>query len=102
MSPQRIADVAHAGACGALLFPGLPPAATDKRAVLARVRAAMLRRIGVHNRLPDERAVDAATEHFVLQLDRADLLVLCVDDVNLHSFQFSVFSFRLPELTTEN
>ena len=50
------------------------------------MRAAMLERIGVHDSFPNDRAVHATAEHIVFQLERADFLVVRVDDVDLHYF----------------
>src|SRR5262249_10714576 len=84
LAPQRIPDLAHAGAARALLAPRLLAAAADVRAVLRLVRAAPLRRVRVHDRLPHQIAVDAPAEDIVVDLDAADLPVLVVHDIELH------------------
>src|SRR5204863_7432460 len=86
-----------ARAAGALLLPRLAAAARDVRAILGLVRAAARRGVRVHDRLPDEGVVHAAAEHFVVQLERSDFLVVRVDDVYFHSSQLSALSkFLLP------
>ena len=49
--------------------------------------ACVPRRVGgvrPHDRLPDQLGVDPSAEHVVAQIERADLLVVVVDDVKLH------------------
>ena len=84
MTPQRIADGTDARAACAFLPPRLLAAAADVRAVLRLVRAAPLRRVRVHDRLPHQVGVHAPAKDIVFDVDGADLLVVAVDDIELH------------------
>ena len=66
---------------------------------LVCVRAAALGGVLLHHRFPDHPGLDASTEHLFVQLDRADLFVLAVDDVNFHGYQLSAVSFQLASLS---
>ena len=46
--------------------------------------AAAIGGVGVDHRLMDQVRLDPPAEHLVAEVERADLLVLLVDDVNLH------------------
>src|SRR5690606_27048309 len=83
-SPDRVADVAHARAAGALLLPHLLAAASDHAAALGRVRAAARLGLLVPDGFPDEARSHPPAEHLVAQVDRTDLLVLRIDDVESH------------------
>src|SRR6185436_19176911 len=83
LAPQRVADLADTGAAGALLPPRLLARASHVRAGLGGVRAAAFRRVRAHDRGVDQVGLHATAEHLA-EVDRADLLVLLVDDVNLH------------------
>src|SRR6185503_7583966 len=76
LAPQRVADLADARAAGALLPPRLLAAAADRRAVLRRVRTAPLGRVLLHDGAPNQVVLHAPAEHLIVQLQRADLLVL--------------------------
>src|SRR5262249_54976508 len=68
----------------ALLTPRLLAAAAHERAVLRGVRAATPRRVRAHDRFPHEVRIHAPAEHVVAHVDRADLFVLVVYDIQLH------------------
>src|SRR5690606_41596100 len=84
VAPQRRAARSDLRPSRALLPVRLLAAATDERAVLRRVRAAALRRVLPRDRFPDQVLLDSAAQDIVLELDRADLLVVCVYNVQLH------------------
>src|SRR5207244_8184268 len=83
LAPQRVSDLADAGAPGALLPPGLLARAADRGPVLRLVRAAALRRVLLRDRFPDKIGVHAAAEDLILEIEGADRLFAQVDDVNL-------------------
>ena len=93
VAPQRVAGFADARAAGALLAPGLLAAAADHRAGLGGVRAAAFGGVLAHHRFVDQVGLDAAAKDFVFEVDRADLLVFCVYDINL---SFSDRRYFLP------
>ena len=97
MAPDRIPDGADPRAARALLLPGLASAAADERAVFRHMGAAPVGRVRVDHRLPDHRAVHAPAEDLIAELERPDLFVVRVHDIDfhkfsVHSFQFSVCS----------
>ena len=57
------------------------------------MRAAPRRGVRVHHRFVDQIRLHAAAEHFVAQIERADLLVLLIDDVYSHGSYFLPFFF---------
>src|SRR6185295_14011973 len=84
LAPQRVARLADLRAAGALLAPRLLAGAADHAAGLGLVRALPLRRVLANHRFPDQPGIHAPAEHLVADVERADLLVVVVDDVNLH------------------
>src|SRR5207237_4295464 len=74
-----------------LLPPRLLAAAAHHRAGLGGVRAAALRRVRAHDRLVNQVGLHASAEHVIAEIDRADLLVFCVDDVNCHGYFLPFF-----------
>src|SRR5581483_5966470 len=93
LAPQRVSDFADARAAGALLPPRLLARAADVRAVLRLVRAATFRGVRVHHRLPHHVGIHASAKHRVGQIDRADLFVLVVHDIELHGYFLPFFGF---------
>src|SRR5258705_5309662 len=97
LAPQRVPDLADARGPRALRPPRLLAAAADHRAGLGAVRAAAVGRVGAHDRLVNQVGLHASAEHHVAQVDRADLLVLCVDDINSHDWSLPpAASYFLP------
>ena len=65
LAPQRVADLAHARAAGALLPPRLLAAPLTSRAGLGLVRAAALGGVRAHHRLVNQVGLDAIAEDLV-------------------------------------
>src|SRR5690606_34159635 len=82
--PDRVADVAHARAAGALLLPQLLAAAAHHPAALGSLRAATRLGLRLAHGLPDDARPHPPAEHLVAQGDRAHLLALRIDDVESH------------------
>ena len=51
------------------------------------------RRIGAHDRLPNQPGIDPSAEHIVADVDGADLLVVVVHDIELHRYFLPFFGF---------
>src|SRR5215831_7702488 len=82
MTPDRAADRTHTGASGALLLPELLTRTGDFRAGLHLVGARALRCRILPDRFVQQRFVDFGAEDFVRQLERADLLIIQIKNIN--------------------
>jgi len=82
MAPQRRPDRTHAGAPGALLPPQLLAGTRYQLAVFGCVRAGPLRGAVMLHRLPQQIFIHAA-ENLFSQLQRANLLAVQIEYVNL-------------------
>src|SRR5262249_27579250 len=96
LAPQRIADLADAGAARTLLPPRLLAGAADERAVLRRMGAAALRRVLLDDGFPDEIRLDAPAEHLVVEVQAADGFLVCVYYIDLHGLLLSVLAGPHP------
>src|SRR3989441_975713 len=89
--PLRGADRSLARAAGALLLPRLPAAARDLAAAFRVVRARAPIRQLAHHRLVQQRHADLHAEDVGLELHRALVLALRVDDLHARHHFFSAF-----------
>ena len=85
LAPERVAQIAHPRAAGALLLPQLLAAARHRGAVLGRVRAAPLAACSCTTASQMRSVFTRWPNSSSLQVDRPDLLVLHVHDINGHN-----------------
>src|SRR5205823_6371061 len=91
VSPKWRADAAHAGAARALLLPKFLACAADQLLVLGGVRAGATGGAVVLHRLPQQGLVHL-TEDFFGEFERAYLLAVQVDYINVIVFRHMLFS----------